>query len=166
MDHLERFIRSGKPLVAIRVSAAAFAEGGGSTRKGDGLVVWQDFDQEVLGCHYNFYDPAARKTGSEVWSLPSQAGHPVLRGLDGLRFHSSAWIYRVAPLTPDATVLLMGRWSEAQPEEPVAWIRDRANRGRVFYTSLGHPDDFKQEKFQVLLANAIQWALGREGGKL
>lgn len=165
MDHLERFIRSGKPLVAIRVSVAAFAEGGGLKREEDGLVVWQDFDQEVLGCHYNFYDPAARQTGSDVWSLPSEAGHPVLRGLGGLRFHSSAWIYRVAPLAPDATVLLMGRWSETQAEEPVAWTRNPVNRGRLFYTSLGHPDDFKQEKFQLLLANAIQWALGRKGGK-
>jgi type 1 glutamine amidotransferase len=119
----------------------------------------------VLGCQYNFYDPAARQTGSDVWSLPSQAGHPVLRGLDGLRFRSSAWIYRVAPLAPDATVLLMGRWSETQPEEPVAWTRNPANRGRLFYTSLGHPDDFKQEELQRLLANAIQWALGRKGGK-
>ena len=166
MDHLERFIRSGKPLVAIRVSAAAFAEGGGLKREGDGLVVWQDFDQEVLGCHYNFYDPPARKTGSEVWAIASQSDHPVLRGLAGLRFHSSAWIYRVAPLTPDATVVLRGRWSDQQPEEPVAWTRDLSNRGRVFYTSLGHPDDFKQEKFQALLANAIRWALDGKGGEL
>lgn len=160
MDHLERFIRSGKPLVTIRVGVAAFAESGDLRRKGDGLVVWQNFDQEILGCHYNFYDSAARKTGSDVWSVAAQAGHPVLRGLADLRFHSSAWIYRVAPLTPDATVLLMGRWSDSQPAEPVAWTRDLPDRGRVFYTSLGHPDDFKQEKFQVLLANAIRWALG------
>lgn len=163
MDHLERYIRAGKPLVAIRVSSAPFAEGAGLKRQGDGLVVWQDFDQEVLGCRYNYYDPAARRTGSEVWSLPAAAGHPVLRGLEGLRFHSSAWIYRVAPLAPDAKVILKGRWSDAQPEEPVAWARERPNQGRVFYTSLGHPDDFKQDEFQALLGNAIQWALGAKG---
>lgn len=147
------------------MSAVAFAEGGGAKRAGDGSVVWQDFDQEVLGCHYNFYDPAARQTGSEVWSLASSAAHPVLRGLKVFRFHSSAGPYRVAPVAPDATVILKGRWSDSQPEEPVAWVRDRPGCGRVFYTSPGHPDDFKQEKSRALLANAIQGTLGRKGGK-
>jgi type 1 glutamine amidotransferase len=32
--------------------------------------------------------------------------------------------------------------------------------GRVFYTSLGHPDDFKQPAFGVLLRNAVYWAAG------
>lgn len=30
--------------------------------------------------------------------------------------------------------------------------------GRIFYTSLGHADDFKLPQFRTLLSNAIQWA--------
>ena len=34
-------------------------------------------------------------------------------------------------------------------------------RARVFYTSLGHPDDFKNAEFRRLLANAIAWGMGK-----
>ncbi len=44
--------------------------------------------------------------------------------------------------------------------EPVAWTRN-LGKSRVFFTSLGQRDDFKQRAFGILLANAIQWALGR-----
>ena len=33
--------------------------------------------------------------------------------------------------------------------------------GRVFYTSLGHPDDFNDPQFRRLLLNGILWALDR-----
>jgi type 1 glutamine amidotransferase len=49
---------------------------------------------------------------------------------------------------------------EGQPaEEPVAWVNTAKNR-RVFYTSLGNPDDFKQPFFRRLLLNGILWSLG------
>jgi hypothetical protein len=165
MDHLERFVRSGKPLVAIRASTTPFAEGADSKRTGDGLVVWQDFDREILGCRHDTYEAEARKSGSEVWALPEARKSPVLRGLGELRFHSSSSIHRGNPLADDTTVLFRGRWSDAQPEEPVAWTRVSNDGGRIFYTSLGHPDDFKLDGFQTLLANAIHWALQAEIGK-
>lgn len=160
MDRLERYLRDGKPLVALRVSVAAFAQGSSIQRTGDGRVVWQDFDQEVLGCRYTGYDSAARETGSKIWAVSEAADHPVLRGLGGARFHSPAWIYRVRPLAEDTTVLLEGRWSDAQPSEPVAWTRTR-ERGRLFYTCLGHPGDFELAPFQSLFENGIRWALGQ-----
>jgi hypothetical protein len=157
MDFLERYLRAGKPLVALRVSVVPFQVD--PAQRPDGHVIWRDFDQAVLGCHYQGYDSAGRQTGSEVWSVRAAAGHPILRGLAGARFHSPAWIYRVNPLGPHTTVLLQGRWSEQEPEQPVAWTNEHAD-GRVFYTSLGHWDDFKSEPFTRLLANAIRWALG------
>lgn len=157
MDDLERFIRSGKPLLAVRVSVAAFAEGSGLTRPGPGRVVWQSFDEEILGCRYDGYDPAARRTGSDVWA--TSARHPILNGLEDLRFHSSAWIYRVTPLAPDTTVLLEGRWSDNVPPQPVAWTRELPDGRRIFYTSLGHPDDFRNPAFLDLLTGAVRWIL-------
>jgi type 1 glutamine amidotransferase len=32
----------------------------------------------------------------------------------------------------------------------------------VFYTSLGHPDDFQQESFRRLLARAVLWVGAQE----
>ncbi|MGE3317307.1 MAG: ThuA domain-containing protein, partial [Planctomycetaceae bacterium] len=44
-------------------------------------------------------------------------------------------------------------------EEPVAWTNRSSGGGRVFYTSLGHIDDFQSAAFRKLLTNGIQWTL-------
>ena len=55
----------------------------------------------------------------------------------------------------DVTVLLQG--TMGKESEPIAWTREKDGR-RVFYTSLGHPDDFKDENFIRLLVNGLAWA--------
>ncbi len=54
---------------------------------------------------------------------------------------------------------MTGQLEGQSSEEPVAWINTNKNR-RVFYTSLGNPDDFKQPFFRRLLINGILWSLG------
>jgi len=44
---------------------------------------------------------------------------------------------------------------------PIAWSK-QVGKGRIFYTSLGHPQDFTEESFRRLLANALFWTAGRE----
>ena len=44
--------------------------------------------------------------------------------------------------------------------EPVAWTNAHKG-GRVFFTSLGSPDDFKSPQFRRLLLNGVNWALDR-----
>ncbi|MBI2929595.1 MAG: isochorismatase family protein [Verrucomicrobia bacterium] len=161
MDHLERFIRAGKPLVAVRVSVVPFAEGAGVTRSGAGRVVWQRFDQEVLGCDYKSYDRKSRATGCDVWALPDAREHALIRGLGNARFHSPSWLYRMRPLASTVTPLLLARSSADTEPEPVAWVNTHEG-GRVFYTTLGHWEDFKLEPFRRLLRNAVCWATGRE----
>ncbi len=160
MDHLERFIRAGKPLVAIRVSVVPFAEGAGVTRSGSGRVVWQRFDQEVLGCDYKSYDPKSRDTGCDVWALPEAREHALMSGLGKADFHSPSWLYKMRPLASTVTPLLLARSSADAEPEPVAWV-NTCEGGRVFYTTLGHWEDFKLEPFRRLLRNAVSWAAGR-----
>jgi nicotinamidase-related amidase len=154
MDHLERYLRAGKPLVALRTSVVAF-----QTKRDPepGYVVWDRFDKEVLGCDYQGYDPKSRATGCDVWTEAKAAGHPILASVPA-RFHSPCWLYRQRPLAAGVQVLLSGRWSQEAPEEPVAWTTTYQG-GRVFYTTLGHPGDFADAAFQRLLLNAIRWAL-------
>jgi type 1 glutamine amidotransferase len=52
-----------------------------------------------------------------------------------------------------------------QPSEPVLWTHTTKAAGRVVYTSLGHPDDFKEDSFNRLLSNAIHWAAGLKIGE-
>jgi type 1 glutamine amidotransferase len=44
----------------------------------------------------------------------------------------------------------------------VAWTYlQGAKKGRVFYTSLGHVDDFQVPEFRKFLLNGVAWALGK-----
>jgi type 1 glutamine amidotransferase len=45
--------------------------------------------------------------------------------------------------------------------EPVAWTREHRG-GRVFYTSLGGPEDFEKDVFRRLVVNAIFWTAQRK----
>ena len=44
------------------------------------------------------------------------------------------------------------------PSAVVAWTHSYKG-GRVFYTSLGHPDDFEIPSFRRLFRNGILWTL-------
>ena len=45
--------------------------------------------------------------------------------------------------------------------EPLTWTRAYKD-GKVFFTSLGHPDDFKEKAFRKLLVNALFWSLNKK----
>jgi type 1 glutamine amidotransferase/nicotinamidase-related amidase len=155
MDHLEKYIRSGMPMVVLRTSGAAFQ----MPQAPLGHVVWDRFDKEVLGCNYQGYNAKSRQTGCDVWTAPGAGSDPILQGV-AAKFHSPCWIYRQRPLAGTTKSLLIGRWSKEDPEEPVAWTNTYQN-ARVFYTTLGHPGDFQIEAFNRLLLNAIRWSIER-----
>ena len=54
---------------------------------------------------------------------------------------------------------MTGQVGSESAAEPVTWV-NTAKQRRVFYTSLGNPDDFKQPFFRRLLLNGIFWSLG------
>ena len=54
----------------------------------------------------------------------------------------------------------MGRVGDRQPHEPVAWTYVNPYGARVFYTSLGHEDDFSDPLFTTLLTRSLVWAAG------
>jgi nicotinamidase-related amidase/type 1 glutamine amidotransferase len=158
MDHLERYIRSGKPLVAIRVSVVPFQVR--PEDRPDGHVIWRDFDRQVIGCRYAGYDTRSRQAGCDVWIAKNARGHPILKGIDPDGFHSTSWIYKLNPLAESTTLLMAGRWADDEPVEPVAFTNTYFG-GRIFFTSLGHPDDFQNESFRRLLLNGVNWALDK-----
>ncbi len=149
---------AGRPLVGLRTASHAF-----SPRAEDAALgaAWTGFDGEILGGNYNGH----HGTGPQVTlrSEASQTTHPVLIGVDPASFRSVGSLYRVRPLRPGTTVLLHGSVPD-KPEEPVAWTHLAGrSKARVFYTSLGHPEDFRAPDFRRLLRNGMQWAMNREG---
>jgi type 1 glutamine amidotransferase len=161
LAHIDAYVKSGRPLVGFRTTTHSF-----NFPKDHPLVAWNAWAAEAFGAppgwgadghtHYGHLSTTDVKAASE---------HPILTGVDR-EFHVRSWLYRVEPKWPpaDAQVLLMGTAREpnkpANPN-PVAWTWVNGHKGRVFFTTLGHPEDFALEAMQRLTINGIHWALGR-----
>ena len=156
LDALRRFVAEGKPVVALRTASHAFAPKAGS-KLPEGRAAWPGFDAEVLGGHYAGHHGAG---GPVVVALAPGPPHPILEGVEPSALVGHGSLYKVSPLAPIATPLLLGSIPGQSPE-PVAWVNAPSTGNRVFYTSLGQADDFREPAFNRLLVNAIGWALAR-----
>ena len=154
MKVIRRFIESGKPVVGIRTANHALSLRGKEPPAGH--VVWEAFDQEVIGGNYSNHHGAGPKVALEV-AKPA-ADHPILTGVDVAKLQGCGSLYVVSPLADSANALLIGSIPD-KAAEPIAWTNKNQFGGRVFYTSLGHVDDFAQPAMNQLLSNAIAWAL-------
>ena len=153
LEAVRRHLAAGKPLVGIRTASHAFDAKGKGPK---GHAEWRTFDPEVLGGNYHGHHGAGAKT--TVTAAPTDKEQPILKGVR-LPFEAHGSLYKVSPLASSTTPLLMGTIPN-QPAEAVAWTH-RYGKARVFYTSLGHPDDFKEASFVRLLGNGILWTLER-----
>jgi type 1 glutamine amidotransferase len=158
LELLREYLKAGRPLVALRTTSHAFDIRGTSP---PGCDQWPEFDAEVLGGNYHGHE--ADKLGTDVAIVPERSDHPLLSGVKPARWHSTGSLYRTSPLAADATLLMTG--SIDGKSEPLTWTR-QYKQARVVYTSLGHPDDFKQLAFRRLLANAIFWAMEKPTPKV
>jgi type 1 glutamine amidotransferase/nicotinamidase-related amidase len=150
---IRNFVAAGKAVVGIRTASHAFDAKGPVA---DGREVWPGFDAEVLGGNYTGHHGPG--TTTTVYASKETANHPIL---DGVRtpMTSHGSLYKVSPLAKTTTTLLIGAIPGQSPE-PVAWI-NASGRSRVFYTSLGSPEDFSSPAFRRLLSDAILWALDK-----
>jgi type 1 glutamine amidotransferase len=141
LERVKAYCAAGRPIVGVRTASHAFQN-------------WLALDREVLGGNYKGHYPDGPVTETTITELGQQ--HPILQGVEPMKSVGS--LYRNQGLAADSHVLMTG----AIPEhtEPIAWHRMHEG-GRVFYTSLGHPEDFKNEQFLRMLTQAIWWAAGK-----
>ncbi|HYT91542.1 MAG TPA: ThuA domain-containing protein, partial [Gemmataceae bacterium] len=151
MDALKKYLEAGKPLLAVRTSSHAFDTKGKHPAR---TVEWTKFDAEVLGGNYQNHHPDGPIT--TVRAAAEGELHPILTGVK-LPFTSKAALYKNNPLAATAKALLLGSIPDKSPE-PVAWTHTY-KRAKVFYTSLGHKEDFQTPQVVQLLHNAARWAL-------
>jgi nicotinamidase-related amidase/type 1 glutamine amidotransferase len=152
MQHLRDYLDGGKPLLALRTASHAF-DTRGSTPPGH--VEWREFDRDVLGGNYTGHYTSGPQT--TVTAAAAQ-DHPILSGVK-TPFVSNGSLYETSPLAGSAQLLLTGSIPGQKPE-PVAWT-NMYKQARIFYTSLGHPDDFGNPQFRRLLINAVFWAMDK-----
>jgi type 1 glutamine amidotransferase len=142
LELVKKYCRSGRPVVGIRTASHAFKN-------------WLELDRDILGGDYHGHYGAGLLT--KVAFAEGANSHPVLK--DVQPFESPSKLYKNPHIASDTNLLLSGTIPEHT--EPVAWTRER-NGGRVFYTSLGGPEDFEMPVFRQLLVNAILWSARRE----
>ncbi len=161
--HLRSYLDAGKPIVAFRTTTHAF-----NYPKGHELEKWNAFAADYLGAPPgwgNGHTHYGHKSSTDVSIIPASANDPILIGVEN-SFHVRSWLYHVLPNYPpaDANRLLVGRAVDPEKkgavDNPVAWTWKNKAGGRVFMTTLGHPEDFQVESVQRLVFNGIQWALG------
>lgn len=157
LDAVRAFLKSGKPLVGIRTASHAFALRPKDKITDPKLDHWQNFDPEVLGGHYSGHHG---KDKVAVALAPGAEKHAIFKGVATDKLVGSGGLYKVSPLESDTTPLLIGTIAQ-QPPEPVAWTRlNGEKKARIFYTSLGHAEDFANPEFRKFLTNAVAWTLG------
>ena len=151
---VEKFIKSGKPVIGIRTANHAFSLHGEDPPSG--YKAWEAFDAEIFGGSYTGH----HGVGPNV-KLAAAKPHPIMTGVDVNTFKGMGSLYKVNPLSKGTTPLLTGT-IEGQPVETIAWVNETKYGGKAFYTSLGHVDDFTQPAMNRLLKNAILWAADKE----
>ncbi len=164
LRHIESYLKSGKPVVAFRTTTHAF-----NYPKGHELETWNSFAVDYLGGPPgwgNGHTHYGHLSTTDVSMNPAAKQHPILTGIPAT-FHVASWLYLVRPKYPptDAEILLMGKSVNPNKpdaiENPVAWTWKNKAGARVFMTTLGHPNDFKEEAMQRLVINGIHWAAGK-----
>jgi type 1 glutamine amidotransferase len=150
---LARYIARGGPVIGFRTSTHAFRY-----REQSVWSSWNDgFGRDILGTPWVRHHGHTSTT--RVTTYPG-VHHPILEGVEE-SFQSPSWLY-YPHLSGGCHLLLHG--DPLTPEipatpSPVAWTRQHFGGGKVFYTSLGHPDDFKLPSFRRMVTNAARWAV-------
>jgi type 1 glutamine amidotransferase/nicotinamidase-related amidase len=165
LKRIKDYLAAGKPLIALRPASHGFDP---QEEVPLGLATWPEFDREVLGCKYQGH--TTPDLGTEVAVAAESKENPLLEGVDLSPWHSSSWLYSSKLMDTSATVLLTGAVRDNDGTlinpEPIAWTRTYQAPGgkpaRIYYTSLGHKNDFATPAFQRLLVNALAWAIDRK----
>jgi hypothetical protein len=186
MARFDKFLRAGKPIVALRTSTHAF----NGLAKGGPWESWNynndgGFGKRVLGetwvTHWGRHKVEATRGVIE----PAQREHPLLRGVSAI--FGDTDVYEAYP-PPDATILVRGivlqgltpdsapatyrkaRATDKQeqgvnePPMPVVWTRqhknDNGTTNRIVTSTMGSATDLENEGLRRLLVNAVYWGLG------
>ena len=143
MAILRNHWEKGKPIVALRTASHAF--------QADDI---ETFNQ-VLGGKY--LGPGSYTAPFKAITNKTAKDHPILKGVGPI---ASRGCYRFGDLAAKTTVLQVVE-SDKKLKAPATWVHEHRG-GRVFYSTMGSPEDFLNENFCRLLVNAIYWTARRE----
>src|SRR5581483_10628621 len=168
------YTNAGKPIVSLRTNTHPFHY----VKHLDSAYVKYDYASKdpaggygrlVIGETWVRHWGRHQQEATRATPAPGMENHPILRGVKDVFGESD--VYEVTTLSGDSQPLLMGQvLSGMEPTSPpktdkkpmpVALVKT-FNGGRVFATTMGHANDFKNEGFRRTVVNGCYWALGLE----
>jgi type 1 glutamine amidotransferase len=184
MEHLVRYLESGRPIVGIRTATHAF------NTKSDkfGKYTWtsnqpgyeQGFGRQVLGETWISHHGQHGSQSTRGIIANGQASHPILRGIKDGDVWGPSDVYGVRlPLPGDSQPLVLGQVLTGMnfddppvegkvndPMMPIAWTKTYTGAAgkpaRVFASTIGAANDLTTEGTRRLLVNGCFWAMGME----
>ena len=135
---IKKYLESGKAVVGIRTASHAFQ-------------TYLELDKVYFGGSYDGHDKSFQ---TKMHISEGQSTHPILKGLPLLDWVRHDKPYYNNENASDTITLLNG--SANNKTHPMAWTRLKGQQ-RIFYTSMGLQEDFKDERFIGLLNNAMKW---------
>jgi type 1 glutamine amidotransferase len=160
-------VAGGKAFVGCHCASDTFHSPGYG-----GANLWKNQERDKL-------DPYIAMVGGEfcrhgqqqkAWMRVTDASFPGLKDIKDFEINEE-W-YSLKNFAPDLHVILvqdtmgMRNFDYERPNFPATWARMH-EKGRVFYTSMGHREDVWESKtFQDILLGGLSWALGNVNADL
>jgi type 1 glutamine amidotransferase len=168
------YTEAGKPIVALRTSTHPFHY----VKHPDSPFAKYDYASKnpaggygrlVIGETWVRHWGRHQQEATRGVIADGMENHAILRGVKHVFGESD--VYEITTLSGDSRPILMGQVlsgmspdappNAAKKMMPVAWVKTY-HGGRIFATTMGHVNDFKNEGFRRMTVNGCYWALGME----
>ena len=183
MAHIEKYLKSGKPVIGIRTATHGFHYEK-DPRNRFAHYDWQSkqqgwehgFGKKILGETWISHHGDHGKEGCRalVNGIQQNAKHPILNNVKDIWCASD--VYTTTQLPSEAQVLLYGQPTKGMTSSapvnidksimPVAWTMsyeiEPGKKGRVFTSTMGAAIDLLSEDLRRMFVNACYWALNLE----
>ncbi|MBL8848455.1 MAG: ThuA domain-containing protein [Planctomycetaceae bacterium] len=181
MEHIVRYVESGKPIIGMRTATHAFniPEDRKYARYGWQSKEWNGgFGRQLLGETWISHHGKHKEQSTRGIIAPGAEEHPIVRGCDDIWGPTDVYGVRL-PQPENARPLILGQvlsgmqptdspveGSQNDPLMPVAWTMQFTSEDgtdvRNFMTTMGAATDLESEGVRRLLVNAAYWCLGIE----
>lgn len=174
-QHILDYANSGKPMIGLRTATHSF-----QFPRSSEFSKWSwnsstgGFGRMVLGETWISHYGAHERESTRGIIAPGRENDPIVRGVKNIWAESD--VYGIKKLSGDSQPLILGQPLAgmhptdppvaSKPPVPVAWTKTytgtEGKASRVFTTTMGQSDDFKNEGVRRLVINACYWAMGME----
>jgi hypothetical protein len=173
MQHLYEYLDSGKPIIALRTGNHGFLS---FDYRKDGKRI--DFGNDVLGGSFRNHHGRWQQDSTRGILDEANKNHPVLKGVTDIWGLTD--VYRTykegGSLPADCTPLVLGQPLMGRNHDdpinpklvalPVAWVKtwtgNAGKAARVFNTTMGSAEDYRNLGVRRMTVNAVYWCLGME----